>query len=133
MNPKGVHVSVLKKFTSVGAIVAFIRSPTGQMVIGKAKEVVTDPRNREKVAEFATKIRDPRTAASDAPGGSAKLSLPRQRCGLHHARPSGWQPGAPQMCPCHSTSRVPGIRGDARRAAAAGVDRSPAVPPRYDP
>ena len=56
----GVHVSVLKKFTSVGAIVAFIRSPTGQMVIGMAKEVVTDPRNREKVAEFATKMRRPK-------------------------------------------------------------------------
>jgi hypothetical protein len=44
----------------VGAIVAFIRSPTGQMVIGKAKEVVSDPRNREKMAEFATKIRRPK-------------------------------------------------------------------------
>jgi len=53
-------VSVLRKFTSVGAIVAFIRSPTGQKVIGKAKEVVTDPRNREKVAEFATRIRRPK-------------------------------------------------------------------------
>jgi hypothetical protein len=53
----GVHMSLLKKFTSVGAIVAFIRSPTGQMVIGKAKDVVTDPRNREKVADFATKMR----------------------------------------------------------------------------
>jgi hypothetical protein len=53
-------MSVLKKFTSLGAIVAFIRSPTGQMVIGKAKEVVTDPKNREKVAEFATRIRKPK-------------------------------------------------------------------------
>jgi hypothetical protein len=53
-------MSVLKKFTSLGAVVAFIRSPTGQKVIGKAKEVVTDPRNREKVAEFATKIRRPK-------------------------------------------------------------------------
>src|SRR6478609_5547613 len=56
----GVHVSVLKKFTSLGAIVAFINSPTGQKVIGKAKDVVTDPRNREKVAEFATKMRRPK-------------------------------------------------------------------------
>ena len=56
----GVHVSVLKKFTSIGAIVAFINSPTGQKVIGKAKDVVTDPRNREKVAEFATKMRRPK-------------------------------------------------------------------------
>jgi len=56
----GVHMSLLKKFTSVGAIVAFIRSPTGQMVLGKAKEVVTDPKNREKVADFATKMRRPK-------------------------------------------------------------------------
>lgn len=56
----GVHVSVLRKLTSVGAVVAFIRSPTGQMVIGKAKEVVTDPRNREKMAEFASKMRRPK-------------------------------------------------------------------------
>jgi len=56
----GVHVSVLKKFTSVGAVVAFLRSPTGQKVIGKAKEVVTDPKNREKVADFATKMRRPK-------------------------------------------------------------------------
>jgi hypothetical protein len=53
-------MSLLKKFTSVGAIVAFIRSPTGQMVLGKAKEVVTDPKNREKVADFATKMRRPK-------------------------------------------------------------------------
>ena len=56
----GVHVSVLKKFASLGAIVAFINSPTGQKAIGKAKEVVTDPRTREKVAEFATKMRRPK-------------------------------------------------------------------------
>jgi len=53
-------MSVLKKFASVGAIVAFIRSPTGQMVIGKAKEVVSDPKNREKVADFAAKMRRPK-------------------------------------------------------------------------
>ena len=53
-------MSVFRKFTSVGAIVAFIRSPTGQKMIGKAKDVVTDPRNREKVAEFATKMRRPK-------------------------------------------------------------------------
>ena len=53
-------MSVLKKFASVGAIVAFIRSPTGQMVIGKAKEVVSDPKKREKVADFAAKMRRPK-------------------------------------------------------------------------
>ena len=53
-------MSVLKKFTSLGAIVAFINSPTGQKMLGKAKEVVTDPRNREKVADFATKMRRPK-------------------------------------------------------------------------
>lgn len=52
-------MSLLKKFSSVGAVVAFIRSPTGQMVIGKAKEVVTDPRNRAKVADIANKLRKP--------------------------------------------------------------------------
>jgi hypothetical protein len=54
-------VSALKKLASLGAIVAFIRSPTGQMVIGKAKDVVTDPRNREKVAEIVAKLRQPKT------------------------------------------------------------------------
>jgi hypothetical protein len=52
-------VSMLKKFSAVGAVVTFLRSPTGQKAIGKAKEVVLDPRNRAKVAEFATKMRRP--------------------------------------------------------------------------
>ena len=53
-------MSILKKFASVGAVLAFIQSPTGQQMIGKAKEVVTDPRNRAKAAEFANKLRSQR-------------------------------------------------------------------------
>ena len=60
-------MSLLKKFSSVGAIVAFIRSPTGQLVLGKAKEVVTDPRNRAKVADIASKLRRPTVVDQDPP------------------------------------------------------------------
>ena len=52
-------MSLLRKFTSVTAVLAFIQSPTGQKVIGKAKEVATDPRNRAKAQEFVDKLRRP--------------------------------------------------------------------------
>jgi hypothetical protein len=60
-------MSLLKKFSSVGAIVAFIRSPTGQKVLGKAKEVVTDPRNRARAADIANKLRRPIVVEQDIP------------------------------------------------------------------
>ena len=43
-------MSMLKKFGSVTAVIAFINSPTGQKMLGKAKEVFTDPRNQQKAA-----------------------------------------------------------------------------------
>ena len=52
-------MGLLKKFSSVGAIIAFINSPTGQKLLGKARDVVTDPQNRAKAAEFAGKLRRP--------------------------------------------------------------------------
>ena len=60
-------MSLLKKFGSVTAIVAFLNSPTGQKMLGKAKEVVTDPQNRAKAVEFANKIRKPNKPAADQP------------------------------------------------------------------
>ncbi|MEP6560444.1 MAG: hypothetical protein ABJD68_05120 [Nakamurella sp.] len=50
-------MSLLKKVGSVGAIVAFLNSPTGKKVVGKAKEIVTDPKNQQKAADFANKLR----------------------------------------------------------------------------
>lgn len=52
-------MSVLRKFSSIGAVVAFIRSPTGQKMINKAKDVVTDPQNRAKAAEMVNKLQRP--------------------------------------------------------------------------
>jgi hypothetical protein len=52
-------MSMFKKFASVSAVVAFVQSPSGQKLIGKAKEVVSDPKNRAKAAEFANKLRRP--------------------------------------------------------------------------
>jgi len=60
-------MSLLKKFGSVTAVVAFLNSPTGQKMIGKAKDVVTDPQNRAKAAEFANKLRKPTKPATDRP------------------------------------------------------------------
>lgn len=60
-------MSLIRKFTSVTAIMAFIGSPTGQKVIGKAKEVVTDPANRAKAAEFVGKLRKPSSEAPPTP------------------------------------------------------------------
>lgn len=50
-------MSLLKKVGSVGAIVAFLNSPTGQKLVGKAKDIVTDPKNQQKAADFANKLR----------------------------------------------------------------------------
>jgi hypothetical protein len=52
-------LSLFKKFSTVSAAVAFLRSPTGQQMVGKVKQAVTDPRNRAKAAELAAKIRRP--------------------------------------------------------------------------
>lgn len=64
-------MSMLKKFGSVTAVIAFINSPTGQKMLGKAKEVVTDPRNQQKAAEFVNKLKRPSTprpgSATDRP------------------------------------------------------------------
>ena len=57
-------MSMLKKFGSVTAVIAFINSPTGQKMLAKAKEVASDPQNRAKAAEFANKLRRP---AKDSP------------------------------------------------------------------
>jgi antibiotic biosynthesis monooxygenase (ABM) superfamily enzyme len=52
---------MLRKFGSVTALIAFINSPTGQKMLGKAKEVVTDPRNQQKAADFVSKLKRPST------------------------------------------------------------------------
>jgi len=54
-------MSMLKKFGSVTAVVAFINSPTGQKMLGKAKDVVTDPRNQQKAADLMNKLKRPST------------------------------------------------------------------------
>lgn len=54
-------MSMLKKFGSVTAVMAFVKSPTGQKMLGKAKEVVTDPRNQQKAADFVGKFKRPST------------------------------------------------------------------------
>jgi hypothetical protein len=55
-------------------VIAFINSPTGQKMLGKAKEVVTDPRNQQKAAEFVNKLKRPSTsrpgAGTDQPGAT---------------------------------------------------------------
>ena len=61
-------MGMLKKFGSVTAVIAFINSPTGQKMLGKAKEVVTDPRNQQKAADFVSKLKRPSTPR---PGSAA--------------------------------------------------------------
>jgi len=62
-------VSLLKKFGSVTAVIAFINSPTGQKMLAKAKDVVTDPRNQAKATEVVNKLRRTDRKPS-APGGA---------------------------------------------------------------
>lgn len=57
-------MSMLKKFGSVTAVIAFINSPTGQRMLNKAMDVVNDPQNRAKATEFASKLRRPGKDAS---------------------------------------------------------------------
>ena len=52
-------MSLFKKFASVGAIMAFANSPTGQKLINKATEVATDPKTRAKAAELVGKLKRP--------------------------------------------------------------------------
>lgn len=54
-------MGMLRKFGSITAVIAFINSPTGQKMLVKAKEVVTDPRNQAKAAEVVNKFRRPST------------------------------------------------------------------------
>ncbi|MEO5832251.1 MAG: hypothetical protein ABJA16_08880 [Nakamurella sp.] len=46
----------LRKFATVGAIAAALRSPQGQQAVAKAKQMAADPANRQKVADLAKKF-----------------------------------------------------------------------------
>ncbi len=48
----------LKKLATAGGVAAFLRSPQGQRTIAKAKQMASDPANRQKVADLARKFTD---------------------------------------------------------------------------
>jgi len=49
--------STLRKFSVVGSVIAFARSPMGQQLIEKAKVAAADPANRAKAAEMVGRLR----------------------------------------------------------------------------
>ena len=50
-------LSLLRRFSALGAVIAFIRSPTGQEMLHTARGVVSNPDNRAKAGELVGKFR----------------------------------------------------------------------------
>jgi hypothetical protein len=50
-------MKILKKAGALGAIAAFVRSPAGQQLIEKAKQVAADPRTKATAREIARTLR----------------------------------------------------------------------------
>ncbi len=49
--------SILRRFSAVGSVIAFARSPMGQQLIDKAKMAAADPANRAKAADMVGRLR----------------------------------------------------------------------------
>lgn len=49
-------MSLMKKFTSIGGLIALAQSPAGKRAIAKAQQLASDPKNRQKIADFAAKF-----------------------------------------------------------------------------
>ena len=50
-------LSLLRRFSALGAVIAFIRSPMGQEMLHTAGGFVSNPDNRAKAGELVGKIR----------------------------------------------------------------------------
>lgn len=53
-------LAVFRLFSMIGTVLAFLRSPTGQQLIARAKAFLTNPGNRQKAAALTSRIRQPR-------------------------------------------------------------------------
>ena len=49
--------SLLRRVSALGAVIAFIRSPTGQEMLHTARGFVSNPDNRAKAGELVGKMR----------------------------------------------------------------------------
>lgn len=53
-------MSIFRRLTALGGVVAFARSPQGRQLIDKARVMASDPANRAKAAGFLSKLRQPK-------------------------------------------------------------------------
>ncbi|GAA2020016.1 hypothetical protein JL107_17540 [Nakamurella flavida] len=49
-------MSFMKKFTSIGGLIALAQSPAGKKAIAKAQQLASDPKNKQKIADLTSKI-----------------------------------------------------------------------------
>ncbi len=49
-------LTMFRRFATVGSVVAFVRSPTGQRLTAKAKAYYQDPRTQQRIAEVRRKL-----------------------------------------------------------------------------
>lgn len=50
----------LKKFATVGSLVAFARSPQGRQMIAKGKTMLRDPKTQQQISRIKNKLTGPR-------------------------------------------------------------------------
>ncbi|MGS0685039.1 hypothetical protein ACVBEQ_07795 [Nakamurella sp. GG22] len=53
-------MSIFRRLSALGGVVAFARSPQGRQLIDKARVMASDPANRAKAAGLLSKIRQPK-------------------------------------------------------------------------
>ncbi len=53
-------MSIFRRLSALGGVVAFARSPQGRQLIDKARMMASDPANRAKAAALLSKVRQPK-------------------------------------------------------------------------
>lgn len=56
-------MSLFRRLSALGGVVAFARSPQGRQLIDKARVMASDPANRAKATSLLSKIRQPKGRA----------------------------------------------------------------------
>lgn len=59
----------LRKFGGLAGVAALLRSPAGRQLIGKAKALAADPKNRQKVMDLVSKAGKGRSTPPTRPVG----------------------------------------------------------------
>ncbi len=57
--------SLIRRLTAVGGVVAFARSPMGQRLLAKGKDLYSDPRTQQRIGDLRRKYLPSRNTERD--------------------------------------------------------------------